>query len=510
MTGLVRALDVVAVVCTVLALAVLAVGTVGVAPLTLSRAEDLVVVVALVVAARVVFAPIRLPPVPSRVLLVGGVTLYLVLMGTIVVTRHLAFRTHALDLGYYVQLVWNLAHAHGARVTLPAMHAWGDHFSPVLYLFIPLGWLVPGAVSLVLAQTAILAAGALGVYAFTHRRLGDARVAAGMAGLYLLNPTLHGINVRDVHPAAFAVPLVVTAALAFDSRRPVWCAAALMLALASREDAAVAGVGFAVWLALARRRWALGAGLALVCVAVLWADINALMPHFRGEAYPHLKRFAYLGDSLPEVLTTIVFEPWRWLGVVLTTPKLVYVVALVAPLGFLPLLAPRAAAGALPGLAMTLLSTDPALFNYRSQYQAFVLPFLVLAAVEGFAVFRSRVWWAARLPPAAPLTAGVLVSLVLTSNTVNDLGVGKWALSPHQRALYRLLASVPPTESASVNERVVPHLAARHEIYVYPAGMDRSEWILDREEALAREAPRGFDVLAREHGWILMRRSLPH
>src|SRR2546422_3429755 len=247
-TGLVRALDVVAVVCTVLALAVLAVGTVGVAPLTLSRAEDLVVVVALVVAARVVFAPIRLPPVPPRVLLVGGVTLYLVLMGTIVVTRHLAFRTHALDLGYYVQLVWNLAHAHGARVTLPAMHAWGDHFSPVLYLFIPLGWLVPGAVSLVLAQTAILAAGALGVYAFTHRRLGDARVAAGMAGLYLLNPTLHGINVRDVHPAAFAVPLVVTAALAFDSRRPVWCAAALMLALASREDAAVAGVGFAVWL----------------------------------------------------------------------------------------------------------------------------------------------------------------------------------------------------------------------------------------------------------------------
>ena len=64
-----------------------------------------------------------------------------------------------------------------------------------------------------------------------------------------------------------------------------------------------------------------------------------------------------------------------WLGVVLTTPKLVYVVALVAPLGFLSLLAPRAAAGALPGLAMTLLSTDPALFNYRSQYQAFVLPF---------------------------------------------------------------------------------------------------------------------------------------
>src|SRR6266850_1219019 len=109
---LVRVLDVVAVVLTVLALAVLAVGAVGVAPLTLSRAEDLVVVAVLVVAARVVFAPVRLPPVPPRVLLAGAVALYLVLMGTIVVTRHIALRTHALDLGYYVQLVWNLAHAH--------------------------------------------------------------------------------------------------------------------------------------------------------------------------------------------------------------------------------------------------------------------------------------------------------------------------------------------------------------------------------------------------------------
>src|SRR3989442_7205234 len=74
----------------------------------------------------------------------------------------------------------------------------------------------------------------------------------------------------------------------------------------------------------------------------------------------------------------------------LTLPKLVYLAAMLVPLGFLPLLAPRALAAALPGLAMNLLSLDPVLFNYRSQYQSFVLPFFVLASVDGYA--RLRQW----------------------------------------------------------------------------------------------------------------------
>jgi uncharacterized membrane protein len=46
-----------------------------------------------------------------------GAVVYALVMGFIVVTRHLALRTHALDLGYYVQVVWSIATARGAYVT---------------------------------------------------------------------------------------------------------------------------------------------------------------------------------------------------------------------------------------------------------------------------------------------------------------------------------------------------------------------------------------------------------
>jgi len=100
-----------------------------------------------------------------------------------------------------------------------------------------------------------------------------------------------------------------------------------------------------------------------------------------------------------------------------------------------------------------------------------------------------------------------LAAVVLGARTVNDLGVAKWGRSPEQRAARALLARVPPGVPVSVNERLVPHLATRPECYVFPAGIDRAHWVLDVDASVAREAPAGFEVVARERGWALLRRA---
>src|SRR5439155_613700 len=463
-----RTLDGVAVAIAAAAIVVLTTGGGALGPVSLTRPEDFVVALALVVGIRALLTPYRIPDLrPSRVV-VTGVLLYLLAMGTIVVTRHLALRTHALDLGQPVQVLWNIVHGHGPVLTLipmfvisDRMSRWGDHFEPILYTLVPLAWLWPGAVSLLIAQTVILAAGALAVYGYARARL-DARFGAFFALLYLLNPSLHGINIRDVHPAAFAIPLVLAAALAFDRGRYVWCAIALGLTLACREDAAVAVVGFGVWLAVARGRWIPGAATVAIAAIVLFAEVLYVIPHFRGAPYHHLYRYETLGSSLTEIAVTLVFRPWRWLALVVEPAKIVYLMALLAPLGFLPLGAPPVLAAALPALLQNLLSVDPKLYNYRAQYQAYVLPFMVLAAVEGFR--RLRETRGARplvgpFHPVALLAAAFVLSAVLTAATVNDLGVRKWRLGPPEQAAYRLMARVPPDASVSANERLVPHLA---------------------------------------------------
>ena len=533
MTGLARPLDALAAGVLLLAVLVVVTGGFTVRGLPLNRPEDLLVVLATVVALRGLVAPIALPRVRPARAVAAGVAAYTLLMGFVVGSRHAALQTHALDLGYYVQVVWSIAHGHGAYVTLPAMHAWGDHFSPILYLLAPLGRLAPGGSALVLAQTVILCSGAVAVFVYAARRLQSvcdaARPAAALALLYLANPSLHGINIRDIHPQAFAVPFLVWAAAAFDAQRYGWCVLALVLTLGGREDAAIAVVGFGLWLALARRRWALGAAVVAASVLVLLVDLTWVMPYFRGSPYPHLDRYRHLGASVPEILVTLVARPWRWAPIVLTLPKLAYLAAMLAPLGFLPLLAPRALATALPGLAMNLLSFDPVLFNYRSQYQSFVLPFFVLASVDGYA--RLRQWRASEarggggvrasvVPSGGPrpvprlrvsatrvLAFGFLASAVLTARTVNDFMVTRWWPNDDRRAAGALLREIPADVAVSVDERLVPHLATRREVHIFPAGVDTSRWILGRVREVAKTPPPGFTLHRREDGWVLLRRS---
>ena len=514
----VRVLDAAGLLVALLLLSLLAFGGFRLGPVALRRPEDVFLALVIVAALRALLAPLPGLPLSPRRIVLGAVVLYAVLMGFITLTRHYAFRTHALDLGQFAQIAWSISNGDGPWMTLPAMHAWGDHFSPILYLLAPLAWIAPITPALLIAQTLSLAAGGLVVFAFARRHVSDERLAAGLAVLYLANPSLHGINLRDIHVQAFAIPLLMAAALAWDTRRWAWCAVALVLVAACREDAALAVIGFALWLALARGRWAVGGAVALAAGALLVFDTRVLIPHYRHEAYTHLvKRYAHLGNSVADVVLTLVARPWRWIPVLLQGAKLLYLVLILAPLAFLPLLAPLAAAGALPGLAVNLLTFDRVLFSYRTQYQAFVLPFFVLAAVEACARLEKRAaarapgpspGWRARLTPGFVLGAGLLISLALTARTVNDLGIDRWRLNAEQRALRALVARVPAAVPVSVNERLVPHLAQRHEAYIYNTAAERSQYVLELDSELARRPPpAGFTVEAREQGWTLLRRE---
>jgi len=439
------------------------------------RPEDVFLVLLGLIALRLLVVPMAVPALrPRRVLLVGVAT-YAGLFSFVTVTRHFTLHTHALDLGYYVQLTWNLARGAGPSVSLPEMNAWGDHFSPIMYLLAPLFWIAPGPVTLLVVQSVALALGALAVFGMAARRLGDERPAAAFAVLYLVNPSLHGINVRDFHAAALAVPLLLAALYFAESDRPWLFWIATGLALATREDAAIAVAGLGAWVALAKGRRLRGAITAAGAFALLVAETRWLIPHFRGGAYPHLGRYAHLGRSVPEIVTAMLLHPFRLLRGLLTSQRLLYLGALLAPLAFLPLLAPAELLGLLPPLLENLLGQDRVLFNHRTQYQSFVLPFLFAGAIAGY------VRLAARRPDAWPqrvLVAAVIVSLALSSRTLNDLAVDRFWPTPEHREAREVIAKVPPEVAVSAQDQYVAHLSLRPLVFVFPAGIEKADYVL--------------------------------
>jgi len=468
-------------------------------PLTALRPEDVVVAAAPLLAARWWLAPPRVGPArPGRVVAIA-VAAYAAVFSFVAVARHWSFRTHALDLGQYAQNMYHLARGVPPVDTILGWHAWGNHLSPIFYPLAPLTLVLPGPAHLLVLQSVALALGAVPVYLLARPRVGD-RLAAALAALYLAHPSLHGINVRDFHPAALAVPLLLAAMWAAEAGRWPLFWGATVLALATREDAAIAVVGLGLWLALARRRPLLGAALAVASVGWLFVAVHRVMPAFRDDgAYPYIAaHYAHLGTTLGEVLLSPLTRPLAVLGAVASWPRVTYVLALLAPLGFLPALAPVASAGALPALAQNVLSDYPVLFWYRTQYQSFVLPFLVVGAVAGverLARAPAPPWLARpRLRPGPVLAAAALAAIVLSARTVNELAVSSWWPRPSLRAAHALLARVPPGATVSAADPFFPHLYDRADVHLFPRALPRSEWAVVRAADLGVRAPRGLEV----------------
>jgi hypothetical protein len=125
----------------------------------------------------------------------------------------------------------------------------------------------------------------------------------------------------------------------------------------------------------------------------------------------------------------------------------------------------------------------------------------MLAAIEGYA--RIREWRRTR----SLLGVGVFVSVLLTARTANDLMVPRWRLDADDRAAYALMRRIPGDAAVSANERLGPHLATRRQIFIYPTGLGRAEYVLDIEPVLRAEPARGYREIAEDSGWILLRRD---
>lgn len=451
-------------------------------PFASLRPEDILLGGILLLAVRWWLKPPRLVPAKPHYAVAAGVMAYALVFSFVAVTRHRMFQTHALDLGQCAQNLWHIARGQQPYDTILGWHAWGNHLSPIFYVLAPLTLVFQGPTFLLVLQSVALALGAVPVYFFARARVG-AEHAATFAGLYLLNPSLHGVNVRDFHPAALAITLLLAAMYAADAHRMSLFWLATGMTLATREDAAIAVVGLGLWLVVVLRRFVLGAALIVVAIGWLFAAVEWVMPMFRDDhAYPYITaHYRHLGDSLAAVLLTPIQKPLTVFVLLLTVERLRYVLALLAPLVFLPLLAVPALLGALPGLAQNLLSDYPVLFHHRSQYQSFVLPFLVIAAILGLERLSHRIVGATRLgwlTPARALACAALASAALSARTMNDFALTSWRLAESHRAAYRLLDAIPAGATVSAGERLFPHLYDRATVFVFPGGVPGAEYVL--------------------------------
>lgn len=451
--------------------------------------------------------------------------------------RHWAYQSHAFDLANMDQAVWNTFHGRILRFTdmqqgsVVLTNRLAIHVEPLLFLLAPLYILHSGPETLLVAQAAIAAFGAVPAYLLARESLGHDWLSLVFPLAYLLHPSLQSAVLDDFHAVTLSSCFLLWALyfLWHNSLRGFLPFAVLSAATKEEVGLLIAATGLVF---LARRRFI--AGLSIMTGGALWflVSVGWIIPHFNPRSHsPYLGRYGYLGHGLIGVLTSPVRHPGVVLDVLASTSRLDYLNTLFHPLGYVSLLGIPIVLLAVPGLLVNMLSSDPTMFSGFYQYSAEIVPFVVVSAAIGTAALsgtgtRLRAPFFAALAPSCcflVLIAAVVDTHLHGFSQVAD-GFSVPSVGSHQKLENRLIRRVPPNAVVAAADEILPHLSDRTWAYllptIHPANGPQAQYIvLDASQPSLPVQPRtihavaafalrhGFGIAEARDGILVLRRG---
>jgi uncharacterized membrane protein len=394
------------------------------------------------------------------------------------VLNYLVFRTAQIDLGHMVQAIWNTLHGHFLESTTLIGHQrirLGGHVDPFLLVLAPLYWVWSSPLLLLVIQALAVSSGALPVFWLARKHLDSPRAGVHFALAYLLYPATQ-FNAFTLgsgfHSVSIALPLLLYAIWFLDEDRLIAFSVVGLLAFTTKEEIPLAVGCLGIWYAVRKGRRAFGLSVFFVGLTATVVNFLWVMPHFSSDPQgAFADRYRAVGGTPRGMVHKLFSDPLAFVHAVATGHKGFYLLVLLVPFLGLWLLEPLLALGAVPDLAINLLSGDANQTSLQFMYTAGILPFLFAATIFGAARFRHK---------AVDLSLGVLIAagcLSLYSPIYYGSGDIRALGSPLTDAKAHALSLIPAGVPVSSSNELGGHLSARRYIYTFPKVI-RARWIV--------------------------------
>jgi uncharacterized membrane protein len=437
-----------------------------------------------------------------------------------------AYLTHAEDLGIMDQAMWNLVHGHMLQQTIcniltdtncyspNGISRFAIHFEPILFPLSILYVIAPNPKTLVIFQTLVVASGAFPAFWLARLRLRNEWASMAIAVIYLLFPAQQEATFFDFHAVTLTAALLLFVLYFMYTRRTAWMFVFAILAMACKEEIPLVLAIYGLWSCVFQRRWR--SGLALTLLGLTFAVVALLIiPRIFSPTGHQLlaSRYSYLGATPVQIALNLLRHPGRDLKSFILEPNhLNYLRTLLAPTGFLALLAPWILVLAIPTLGINLLSSDTQMYSGLFQYSAEIVPALIFATIEALVlllwltqILMTRLRLAQVKVAAAPeattagsaivgrrtgtgslrtplyIVHGVLLTFLTGFLLINVVRIDalrghmpftqgfQWPqVTTHDLLAQEFAAMIPSDASVSAQSSLVPHISERTNVYMFP------------------------------------------
>jgi uncharacterized membrane protein len=423
------------------------------------------------------------------------------------------------DLGDFVQIMWSASHGH--LFTETASSFFGSafpgnlqidflaiHFSPILFLLVPVYALLPSPVTLLTIQAFVIGIGGLPLFWLAMRTFGKRYLALSLLVSYLSYPIVVSTVLHGFAPEAMIAPLGIFSIYFLIDRRWAACAVALVLLCTVIEEAPILAIMICIFGLVHFRKEFARRQVALFLVAI--GMLAAYM------AFAFYARVAIFGLNPTGITTLISQNNWSVLGATDPTnvpaaivkcpscafqalltdgpQKVVWLLGLLAPLGFLPFFYPLALLPAIPWFFISLFSNYLGYFSLYDFQSVFAIPSLFAAAILGLRWLSRRQNGERLLKTAAVVF--VILSLIFTFTVDLNPSIygNSFTVTNRDQVKGQLVSLIPPGASVLAEDDVYPHLANGLNVYRIPPVVIHAFYAPVDSEILQRISPQ-FIVL---------------
>ena len=426
-------------------------------------------------------------------LFVFMITVFCLLYGFLVLYRHSNFQTHANDLGIYDQAIWLYSKFKlpFSTVRQPNMMLLGDHFHPILLLFVPLYWIWADVRMLLISQVILVVFSVIPLYLITEDRFKNRFFSLSLAFAYLTFFGLQNALNFDFHVATVSV-FFLSWLLYFyncDKSRGFWIF--LFLTLICKEDMALVSLMLGLYDFFIKRNYVRGLFIFLISGLIFMLFIKVISPLYSPTPATYIQT-VIPGNSLSEQIQYIFMHPLQ-LGELFFTPisKTQTMNLLLISFLYLPLFSPFFLFLSLPLFLERFLSIHELRWGIGFHYSANIAPLLSLGLVYGinniFDYLRKKGIRISKKQFFSYISIMIIIiSFGITFSEKTFLG---WFGNKNfkidqdrQQNIAEIIKIVPKDASLTAPSALVSHLSHREEIYFYPYGLDVVQYVLVSKE----------------------------
>jgi len=399
--------------------------------------------------------------------------------GIVCCLKYFNHATPCFDFGIFSQMFYNMKES-GLCVTTcerdQLLSHFAVHFSPIYYLLLPIYYLFPSPVTLLIAQGAIISSGVIPLYFLgRHFKLSNGATIV-FSIIYLLYPAFLGGNFWYLHENSFLAPLLLWLLYFSEKEKTLPALISAMLTLTVKEEAPLYVAVCALYFIFTRKNYKCNLFLFVLSV-IYFTAVTQLMGIF-GEGIMSDSRYGdyiYDGGGIFTVVKAVVQNPVYAIYQIFTAEKLIFALQMLAPLCFLPVVIkkPSRLILLIPFILVNLMTSYPYQFDIGFQYAFGSGAIFFYLALSTYSELSHR-------HNSKALLCALLSSIIIFSggymSTFNYLGF-YCSDAERRESVNYAFSLIPEDASVICSTFFLPNLSQREFIYELESSSKGAEYV---------------------------------